>query len=244
MVYMTNFLLKSLSPTAAKIYGLLENKQPMPAKEIGKHLRIFPNAVYRDVEELIEMGLVEEVKGRPIRYQAKNKNVALELCAAIIKQNFQEAFGSQNVLKGQPFQVLQLRFIHNRSELLANSDKDVKSAKYQLNYILSGHEVPADTILGFKRATDRGVKIRVLAQQLTKDKQAMFTNWAKVGVDVRYYPSIEARIFTIDRHIVYFTSYKSNDIQEAIGMRFDYAPYASLMDELFEHKWKHGKVIG
>jgi len=71
----------------------------------------------------------------------------------------------------------------------------------------------------------------------------MFTNWSKVGVDVRYYPNIESRIFTIDRHIVYFTSYNPDNIQEAIGMRFDYVPYAILMDELFEQKWEQGKTI-
>ncbi len=50
---MNSKLLKSPSPQAEGVYQLLQKSKPMSAKEIGKLLKIFPNAVYRSVKELL-----------------------------------------------------------------------------------------------------------------------------------------------------------------------------------------------
>ena len=57
---MSNILAKQPSPKAAEIYQLLSAGEPMSAKEIGKHLKIFPNAVYREVKQLLALGFVDE----------------------------------------------------------------------------------------------------------------------------------------------------------------------------------------
>ena len=46
-----------------------------------------------------------------------------------------------------------------------------------------------------------------------------------------------------DHQVVYFTSYDPKNRHQAIGMRFDFAPYAQMMDELFEQRWKLAKEI-
>jgi len=71
----------------------------------------------------------------------------------------------------------------------------------------------------------------------------MIESWKRMGVVIRYYPDIQGRIFIFDKRIIYFTSYNPKKKQEAIGMRFEYAPFALLMDELFEQKWKMGETI-
>lgn len=235
-------LLKSPSPQATEIYSLLQNKGAISAKEIGRQLKIFPNAVYRAVRQLLDLGFVEEIYSYPIKFQAKHPSDALELYLGATRQSFGTAFGLQ---KNQPHihKLLPLTFLQNRNQLLKMTAKDTQTAKSEINLIASGLEVPAETILANQRAVERGVKVRILVQNPKEIREEKLRSWEKAGVEVRRYPSIEARIFIFDHKVVYFTSYDSKNIQQALGMRFDYAPYAAMMDELFEQRWKLGKEI-
>lgn len=214
----------------------------MTAKDIGKKLSIFPNAVYRAAKQLLELGMVEEVRQYPIKYRAKKSDEVIELYSSMIRQNFQEVFGFGGRRTALP-NSLQLKFIRTRKELFENVTRDVQQAKSSADLIVSGFEVPAEIILSYKRAIERGVGIRILVQRLDEISEKMFQNWQKMGVEVKYYPNMEARIIIIDQSIVYFTSYSLKAKQEAIGIRFAHVPYAKLMDEVFEQRWNMAREI-
>lgn len=239
---MVNILTKQPSPQAAEIYHLLLKGKSMSAKDIGKQLRIFPNAVYRAVKQLLALGFVEEIYSYPIKFQAKPPSQALELFLGAARQSFGVAFGlgskNQHIHK-----LLPLTFLQTRSQLLAMTAKDTARTKSEINLIASGTEVPAETILQNQRAVERGIMVRLLVQNLKEVTPEKLRSWKKAGVEVRHYPLIEARIFIFDHKIVYFTSYDPINKEIAIGMRFDYDPYAQMMDELFEQRWKLAKEI-
>lgn len=237
---MTNFLLKSIPPQSTKIYGLLEDGKPRSAKDIGKRLNIFPNAVYRAIKQLLELGVVQELQEYPTKYKAKSASDAMELYSSIMRQNFQDAFQAQGD-KHSNEGKLNMSFITSRKELLERTKNDAEHTKNTFDHIVSGHEIPADSILAYKKSLERGVKIRIIVHQVPQKQ--MVESWKRMGVEIRYYPDIAGRVFIFDKRIVYFTSYNPNKNQEAIGMRFEYAPFALLMDELFEQKWKIGKII-
>jgi sugar-specific transcriptional regulator TrmB len=236
---MTNFVLKSISPKAAKIYGLLENHKAFTAREIGGRLGIFPNAVYRDIKDLLDIGLVELIKERPIRYKAKDKSAAMELCAAVIKQNLHDAFGLSEGDKG----TLKISFFNTRKDMLKQTQDEAQKTKSRINVIISGHEIPAETFLAFKKAVDRGVKVRVLIQGQDEEMLRVARAWKKIGSQVKFISIVHARILTYDGRVTYFGSYDIAKQPEAVGVRFDYVPYANLMDEMFEQRWKMGKEI-
>lgn len=242
MTTMVNILVKQPSPQAAQIYHLLGSGKAMPAKEIGKRLKIFPNAVYRAVRQLLALGFVEEIFSYPVKFQAKPASQALELYLGATRQSFGAAFGLQ---KNQlhVHKLLPLTFVQTRNQLLKMTGKDTRVTKSAINLIASGLEVPAETILGYKRAIERGVRVRIIVQNMNEVRAEMFRNWQKAGVEVKYYPKIESRIFVFDHRMVYFTSYDPKNIQEAVGMRFEYAPFAVMMDELFEQRWGLAKEI-
>ena len=54
---------------------------------------------------------------------------------------------------------------------------------------------------------------------------------------------MRARVVVIDGQITHFGSYDPLRQPESMGVRFDYAPYATMMDELFEQRWKLSKEI-
>jgi sugar-specific transcriptional regulator TrmB len=241
-IYMANTLVKSPSPQATAIYSLLQTSGARSAKEIGKELKIFPNAVYRAMKQLMVLGFVEEIFSYPVKFQAKPASQALELYLGAARQGFGEAFGFGNN-QLHIHKLLPLTFTQTRNQLLKMTAKDERVTKSEVNLIASGLEVPAETVLCHKRAVERGVRVRIIVQNLDEVRVDMLRNWQKAGVEVKYYPKIESRIFVFDHRIVYFTSYNPKNIEEAIGMRFEYAPFAVMMDELFEQRWQLAKDI-
>lgn len=228
------------SPQATEIYRLLLENNALTAKNIAKELHIFPNAVYRAVKQLLEKGFVKQIDSYPTSYAALPQNEALELYSANLQQNFQQLFTTKILTNAR---TLDIAFLRTREDLRQNTDADVATAQHSVHFIVSGLEVPAETILTYKQAIERGVTVRALVQQLDDTSEHMFKNWKKIGLHVKYSPNMEARTFIIDKKIVYFTSYSPNKKEEAIGMRFAYVPYARIMNELFEQRWNMGKEI-
>ena len=210
---MIHLISKLISPQGQTIYQLLQGRGPMTAKEIGKELNIFPHAVYRASKQLMDMGFMDEVGKYPVKFAVKNST------------------------------DLPITFIANRTALLEKLNMDIERAKREVNFIVSGLEVPAEHFWYVKQAIDRGVFVRKLIQRREEATEEMLQNWKKAGTQIKYFPSLEARIIIIDDHIVYFTSYNPDVKEEAIGTRFDYSPYAKIMNELFEQRWKIAEEV-
>lgn len=237
-----------MSPQTAEIYQLLVKSQALTAAQIGKTMRIFPHSVYRSMQTLEDLGLVVKSQSYPAEYSAKPLDDALSLYLNVAREHFLEKFFSihnestQSSTKAAS-NGLQLSFIKNRQDMLDQSNQDVWNAKKEIVMIFSGLIASAETILAYKRAVERGVKIRFIVQRLDETNKEMLRNWEKLGVEVRYYPLIEARILLFDSRVAYIVSYNQNVKEEGIGVRFEYAPVAILMEELFEKRWKRAKVI-
>ena len=211
----------------------------MSAKDIGKRLKIFPNAVYRSIKELLALGFVEVVFSYPEKFQARPAAEAITFYTSMVRQNFYQMLG----LAGSANPNLKISFFQSRKDLLKRFNKDAAKAKKQMNIIISGHEVPADTTLAYKRAVDRGITIRKLIQNKDAENIRLAKTWQKIGIEVRYTPLMRARVVVIDGQITHFGSYDPLRQPESMGVRFDYAPYATMMDELFEQRWKLSKEI-
>ncbi|MCL5666375.1 MAG: phospholipase D-like domain-containing protein [Patescibacteria group bacterium] len=239
---MTNILLKVLTPQAAAVYKNLEENKAKSAKEIGEVLKIFPNTVYRAAKQLIELGLIKEVEKYPVKFIAKPASEGLDVFSSVMRQDFQNIFGRKTFTFCR-HKLLDLVFVQKRIQTLRMTKRDTYQAKESINLIASGLELPAETLLANQRAAERGVKVRLIVQNMDEVTPAKIRSWKKAGIEIKYFPNMEARIYIYDHHIVYFTSYDPNNIQEAVGMRFDYAPYAAMMDELFEQRWKMGKGL-
>src|SRR5436189_6242319 len=122
-------------------------------------------------------------------------------------------------------------------------NEDKKNATKEIHQIVSGIEIPAESILENKRAIERGVQVKYLVQRLDEVNKDMLINWQKIGIEVKYFPLIEARIIIVDKKIVYITSYNPLNKNECTGVRFDYPPVAKIMNEVFLQRWEMGKEL-
>lgn len=231
-----------LSKQSTSIYHLLLKKKQLSAQEIAKELGVLPNAIYRTTKLLVDMGLIETVSTYPVKFQATSPNEALENYVS-----FSQNFFLTNFQKAKKTQTsnnkLSVSFIKTRNELLDTTWDDIKTASKTIDHIVSGLELPAEIMLAYSKALKRGVRIRFLVQNLSELNLEILTNWQKMGLEVRYFPLLEARIIIFDSNVVYLTSYNPENKEEAVGIRFAYQPIAKQMKDLFEKKWEVSKPI-
>lgn len=225
------------------IYQELTKSNQMTAKMLGANLGILPQAAYRAIKPLEKLGVVEQFGRYPKKYRIHASEDSLDSYLQNVQEQYVQTFispinGSKSVL-----QKLNVNFIQNREELLQKTNADIAEAKVQIDNIVSGEEVPAETVLARKNAIDKGVKFRFIIQHVDEFYRYMFTNWKKLGMEVRYYPLLEARIIIIDANIVYITSYNPKENSEAVGVRFEYPPIARLMTEVFEKRWAKAEEV-
>ena len=228
------------------VYQLLLKERTLSAQDIASKLNIFPNAVYRAAQTLIELELIEKTNTYPVEFQAKSINEALENYLVVSKNSFLENFSHVDK-RGQNSsnhsQKLSVSFIKTRSELLEMTNSDMKTVQKTIDHIVSGLELPAEIMLSYKKAHDRGIQLRFLVQNLNELNRDLLASWQKMGLIVRYFPLLEARIIIFDSKILYLTSYNPKNKEEAIGVRFAYAPIAQQISDLFEKRWEVSEPI-
>lgn len=212
----------------------------MTAVQIADKLNILPHAVYRSAKVLVDFGFVRKMGRYSTLYMKNSPEGPIDIYTEALKTYLSESFSAKNKPGSK---LLDISFIQTRDQLIEMTNRDVDNAKTSINFIVSGHEVPAETILAHKNAVDRGVTVRKLVQNLDAASREMLKSWKSAGVKIKYFPNMESRIFIYDSQIVYFTSYNASKNEEALGVRFNYTPFALMMNEMFESRWKLGKEI-
>ncbi len=233
----------NLSRQTEDIYRLLLTCDGLTAREIGSKLGIFPHAVYRSIKPILALGLVEQLDTYPVLYHAKAREEALSTFLLVARENFLRKFSQKKELQVSNNIPLDISFIQNRIDLLERSNIDIKQSTDSVHHIVSGLEIPAETVLELKNAVERGVQIKFLVQKLDEVNKNMLFNWQRLGIEVKYFPLLESRIIIIDEKIVYITSYNPDKKEEAVGVRFVYPPIAFLMEEVFLKRWDIAKKI-
>lgn len=234
--------LNSISPQGQRVYqALLNSNQARTAKQLGHKLEILSNAVYRSIEPLINLGLVQKLNDYPTRFKVTQTDRALEHFLLQQTNWFASSFlnGNSFVDKGS----LELTFIHGRDSLLESGVGDMKRAKKLVRILVSGHEVPAEMILANKKAVKRGVEIRMLIQGYGEFNRQLVKTWKKIGVKVRKIDNVQARLLLYDHDTTCFMSYKNDDSTKDMGVRFIYPPINSILSVIYEQWWKQSKSI-
>jgi sugar-specific transcriptional regulator TrmB len=235
-------MIRALPPQSIAIYQALSKTDVMTAKKLGLQLGILPQAAYRAIRPLEELGVVKPIGKYPKKYKICASEDSLTTYLKMAQENYLKTFLTDSK-KESLAQLLQVEFIQNRTMLVQKTIADLQNAKFQVDSIVSGEEVSAELVLARKDALTRGIQQRFIVQKVDEFKRYMFGNWKKLGLQVRYFPLLEARIIIIDKRIVYIMSYNPEMNEEAVGVRFDYPPIAQLMNEVFEKRWNQASEV-
>ncbi len=226
-----------LSPQSVRVYKALSSAQGLTVRQIAAKLGVLPNAVYRSVRPLQAYGLVRTERGYPERFVAMRGVGRVDEVTHHLRTELVRMLGIADV---EP----PVTTVDNRDEFLRTSNRAVQKAMRSVDFIVSGLEVPADTILEYKQAVDRGVRIRALVYQRDETSVEMYQNWRAIGVEVRvcerYMP---ARIFVIDRRVCIYASYDPNKGWEARGQQAASRTLGVLLGQVFDERWRDGYPV-
>lgn len=229
-----------LSPQSQSVYRILLNSnRPLSAKELALKLQIFPNTVYRLINELDDVGLVAKTNNYPSQFTAKSINEGLSLFLLYQTNWFSKQFSNKNKKERiSNAQDIEFSFIQSRDELMRESAREINKAKKSIDLLRSGHEIPADVMLATIEAKRRGVVTRMLIQDYNKDNAKQVALWKKNGILVRKTPLAYIRLMIYDSTTIYFMSYKHTDSQRDMGMKIVYPPFAAVLSQLFQGWWQ------
>lgn len=223
-----------MPPQAKSVYRLLLKEGEMTAVSIGRKLNVYPNTVYRAIKPLIDYSLIERVGHYPTYFKARPVSEAIGMYLSCQRKWFINSF---SLPESKPQQEPEITFVQNRQSMLESFTKDINSALAEVDLLVSGFELPAETVLAVKRAIDRGVKVKVLVQESKNLDKEMIGRWERMGMSIRFCPSIDVRLITIDQKIAYVVSYQPEQDGKATGVRFFYPAITELVQEMFDSKW-------
>lgn len=230
-------ILKTVSDQTADVYKLLSQGRALTIQEVADQLRVLPNGLYRISKKLEALGAIEALPGYPQRYQATSGQTALNLYLTAASHNFRQSLGIAPEGKST-VETPTISIIKDRETLLRRSAADVRAAKHTIEDIVSGFMIPDDNFLAYRQAIAKGVKVRSIVQEKAEIGGQRLENWKELGVDVRYLPELQIRMLIYDRKIVYLSTQDPSNQAKGFGIRFDYAPLAKQMGELFELNWQ------
>jgi sugar-specific transcriptional regulator TrmB len=234
---MDDTLIQITSRQARNVYDSVAKNGAMTAAEIAQELDILPNTIYRAAHHLLKLGVLEKTADYPAKFKVSGSNNAIDWYLLAARKSFETSFMPKRQPKAGTLSNPDITFIKNRTMLLKQTDKDTKAAKHEINFIVSGLEVPDETVLAYRRAATQGVHIRALVQRKKGTNAERLEQWHKLGVEVKHTSDLGIRLFVFDSQVVYLTSYSTKSKDTAFGIRFDYAPMAELMNSLFEERW-------
>ncbi len=230
-----------MSPQSQLLYqALLASNQPLSAKELAAMLHIFPNTVYRLAKPLVNMGLITEVNQYPHEFVAKTLDEGLSMY--LLHQNdwFSQMFSQPRPSSSGK---MQFSFIQSREELFHVSIGETNKATQSVDLLRSGQEIPAELMLAIIEAKKRHVVTRMLVQDYPQKSVNLVNNWKKNGILVKKTPLRHIRLMLYDSTTVYFMSYRHADSERDLGMKISYAPFATILSQLFNEWWKKADNI-
>lgn len=215
----------------------------MTAREIANEIDILPNAVYRVAKKLTDLGMIEKLGDYPARYRALPVQAAMSYYLMAATNSFRKEFGVQKPSPSAKQHGPTISLIKDRPSMLRRGASDANVAKQSIDIVVSGHEVPDETVMAYRRAITLGIPIRMIIHQKTQIDGFQVKLWKEIGVEMRYLPDLEVRMIIYDKQVVYITSYDAKSPGSAFGVRFAYEPLALQMSELFEQNWQKAKKL-
>jgi sugar-specific transcriptional regulator TrmB len=234
--------IQAVPKQSKKVYKLLSESSELTAKQIAEELAILPNAVYRAMKPLVELGMAAQLSSYPMSYKASLRPDAMNWYLRAAAKSFTKDFGDLKP-KAIDDSLPSITFIKDREHLLKIVETQNRAAKHTINYIVSGHRVPDSTVLSYRKATATGVKVRCIVQNKPGITNSDLEMYEQMGSEVRYLPNIGIRMFIYDGKTAVMTSYDETQSSRAFGIRFTYQPVAEQLSYLFEERWKQSEPV-
>ncbi len=246
---MKNQFAMGLSKQAHAVYKLLLEKRELNAKSIGEELDIKSQQVYPLVEHLLRLSLIDQQDTYPVTYRAKQISEAGENYAMQARSWFHNLFSDlefravTNEL--QDDKIFNISFVQGRDDLIRQNIPDLGKTKQNIKYIYSvlSIGVPNEYLYANLQAVKRGVDLKIIALEHTKENHNALLSYKHIGAVIRFAKSFDWHLVLYDENISYVMMYDPKDRSKQFGVRFVHRGINQHFQRIFDKYWQKAVPI-
>lgn len=234
-----DFLQKiGLSTQQVAIYEiLLKCNIPLKVNQIASMLGVFPHALYRQLADLESRGFIV-VSGRPKKVHAIPKTVALPVVyKAYVAELARLVDQYESVKKESEIQTILI----GRRPVYDYYIAEAYTASRSIDIYSIGIAYSDELYLAQKHASERGVAIRHVLQELKPENYYIAHKWAELGVSLKILKKSRGyHLFVIDRKLAVITFSNDKDTEQRVSIVVKGSVVDTFSDQ-FEQIWQKAR---
>ncbi|MFA5365046.1 MAG: helix-turn-helix domain-containing protein [Candidatus Bathyarchaeia archaeon] len=245
-----------LTPSEAKVFLVLSHLGLATAKNIATASGIAREQVYRIIPQLKELGLIEEVIGRPTMYNPVNLKDAISFLVNRRLAKTDELREKADNFLQKTLDKPKIRFEEEKQQFVLIPEKEAYlrriknshiNAKRSIDIITTRNRLPL-AIFSFadeaKEALRKGVKLRIITESF--DQKTLYSVTEGLNVPeplkvkfIRAFPP--AVILIYDKKEVIFVTSATSDLLESPALWSINPSLVSIFIDFFEMVWSEAK---
>jgi sugar-specific transcriptional regulator TrmB len=239
-----------LTEYEAKSYLALLTYGPMEGRKVAEKSEVPPTRVFDALKSLAKKGFVSITSEKPMMFQAIDTETAVKgfLNEKInslqsIEKTVIESL--KNIKKPLVTEEIKEKVIvtHGFENMFKIATDMFEKAKREMLILSRGEEIPYSYKIAWKKATNRGIKTRFIAQKYDKENIHILKEFKELGATIRYYPSKDYTIAVQDKERVTIIVKNPLNPKDRVVTLFDSKDLAKALADWFEVIWKKAKPI-
>jgi len=247
----TEFLRRiGLTDYEAKSYLALLTYGPMAGRTVADKSGVPPTRVFDALKSLSKKGFVSITSEKPMVFQAIEPEIAVKgllnekinTLQSIEKTTIESLKNIRKPLITKEIKEA-VTVTHGSDNMFKIATDMYEKAKKEMSIFSVGEELPFSVKIAWKKAMDRGVKIKFIAQKCDKENIHVLKEFRKMGASIRYYPSKDYSIAVQDKERAVIIVKNPLDPKDRIMTLFDSKDLANSLTDWFEAIWKKAKPV-
>lgn len=239
-----------LSKQSLAVYKLLLNGGTLSASEIGEAVHITKYHIYRLTKQLHSLGFIDLIEGYPVKYKAVPLNEAREIYLNRCNSGLLRLFANNSLTKLISQKVsgnrsFEISFFQSRDEHIEQFIKQSNNAKFSIKFIILSLAigVPAELMLAHMNAVKRGVDVKLLAIEHTKENHSILMSYKQMGVQVRHGKFLGWHLFLIDDDNTSINMFDGENKAIHTGVNFVHREINRELQGIFEKYWSEAVPV-
>jgi sugar-specific transcriptional regulator TrmB len=239
-----------LTEYEAKSYLALLTYGSLPGRAVADKSGVPPTRVFDALKSLSDKGFVSITSEKPMIFQAIEPEIAVkgflnEKINSLQSVEKTVIESLKNIKKPLTAEEVKEKVIvtHGFENMFKIAADMYEKAKKEMLIISRGEEIPYSFKITWKKATNRGIKTRFIAQKYDKENVHILKEFKELGATIRYYPSKDYSIAIQDKERVIITVKNPLDPKDRIMTLFDSKDLANALADWFEVIWKKAKPV-
>jgi len=239
-----------LTEYEAKSYLALLTYGSMSGRAVADKSGVPPTRVFDALKSLAKKGFVSIISEKPMTFQAIESEIAVKgfLNEKINNlQNIEKTVieSLKNVKKPLMTEEIKEKVIvtHGYENMFKIVVDMYYKAKKEMLIFSVGEEIPYSVKIAWKKARNKGVKVRFVAQKYDKENIHILKEFKELGATIRHYPSKDYSIAVQDKERVMIIVKNPLNPRDRIATFFDSKDLANALAEWFEVIWNKAKPV-